>query len=75
MLNDIRSEGAEEYRRLYRTARWRGLREQQLACRPLCQWCLELEIVEPATEVHHLVARIAATSFRSGQGLFSAPAV
>lgn len=43
----------DDIRRLYRTARWRRLREAQLREQPLCQWCLELEIVEVATEVHH----------------------
>ncbi|RVN04036.1 HNH endonuclease [Sinorhizobium meliloti] len=50
-----RSEEAAAYRKLYRTARWRRLRERQLSDAPLCQWCLEREIVEPATEVHHRI--------------------
>lgn len=57
MLNETsRSEGASAYRKLYRTARWRRIRDCQLAQNPLCQWCLELELVEPATEVHHQIA-------------------
>lgn len=48
-----RSDKASEYRRLYGTARWIRLRERQLSDHPLCQWCLELEIVEPATVIHH----------------------
>lgn len=55
-MTDLRSEEAAAYRKLYRTARWRRLRERQLAHQPLCQWCLELDTVEPATEVHHLIA-------------------
>ncbi|AZO54848.1 HNH endonuclease [Mesorhizobium sp. M8A.F.Ca.ET.057.01.1.1] len=51
-----RSQEATEYRRLYATAQWRRLRLAKLAQDPLCQWCLEREIVEPATEVHHAVA-------------------
>lgn len=50
---DARSERAAEYRRLYKTARWQRLREAKLSQDPLCEWCLEREIVEPATEVHH----------------------
>ena len=50
---DRRSEEAEQYRRLYRTARWRALRHQQLSIQPLCEWCIEREEVTAATEVHH----------------------
>ncbi|TIU11790.1 MAG: HNH endonuclease [Mesorhizobium sp.] len=50
---DRRSPEAAEYRRLYKTARWLRLRQVKLAQQPLCEWCLEQEIVEPATEVHH----------------------
>lgn len=52
-MTDQRSTHAAEYRKLYSTARWRSLRQAQLAMQPLCQWCLEQEVVEPATEVHH----------------------
>jgi 5-methylcytosine-specific restriction endonuclease McrA len=48
-----RSAEAVEYRRLYGTARWRRIREYQLATSPLCVWCLEREEVTEATEVHH----------------------
>jgi len=50
---DRRSEEATEYRRLYRTARWRRIRHHQLSLQPLCEWCLEQEIVTVASEVHH----------------------
>lgn len=40
---------------LYKSARWQRLRAAKLAVDPLCEWCLEREIVEPATEVHHRV--------------------
>ncbi|MDX0499037.1 HNH endonuclease [Sinorhizobium medicae] len=59
-----RSAEAEGYRKLYRTARWRRLRERQLSDAPLCQWCLESEIVTEATEVHH------ATPHRGSEELF-----
>ena len=48
-----RSAEAAAYRKLYGTARWRRIRHAQLSGSPLCDWCLEMEIVEPATEVHH----------------------
>ncbi|TBA38442.1 HNH endonuclease [Rhizobium ruizarguesonis] len=50
---DRRSEEAALYRRLYQSSRWRTLRHHQLAAQPLCEWCLEAEIVTEATEVHH----------------------
>lgn len=50
---DRRSAEAAAYRRLYKTARWRRIREAQLSMQPLCEWCLEREIVTEATEVHH----------------------
>ena len=53
---DYRSAEAAAYRGLYKTARWQRTRHTQLSEQPLCQWCLEREIVEPATEVHHAVA-------------------
>lgn len=53
LRNDPRSSEAAAYRRLYRTARWRKLRLVVLAERPLCEWCLEQDIVTEATEVHH----------------------
>jgi 5-methylcytosine-specific restriction endonuclease McrA len=39
---------------LYRTSRWQRLRLRQLEAEPLCQWCLQSEIIEEATEVHHV---------------------
>lgn len=50
---DHRSTEAQQYRKLYRTARWAKLREAKLAADPLCARCLEMEVVEPATVVHH----------------------
>jgi 5-methylcytosine-specific restriction protein A len=41
--------------RLYKTARWQRIRQAQLAAEPLCQWCLEREIVNDTDlEVHHV---------------------
>jgi len=48
-----RSAEAAAYRKLYKTARWRRIRHAQLADQPLCQWCIENDIVEEAVEVHH----------------------
>lgn len=50
---DSRSDEAKAYRRLYQSAAWKRLRLMQLAQSPLCQFCIEQEIVTEATEVHH----------------------
>lgn len=55
MRHDTRSEEAARYRRLYGTARWQRVRTYQLSVHPLCQWCLEEDVVTAATEVHHSV--------------------
>ncbi|MGG7534668.1 HNH endonuclease [Rhizobium sp. 12,4] len=54
--SDARSEEAALYRRLYKTAQWQRIRQHQLATHPLCQWCIEREVVTEATEVHHAEA-------------------
>ena len=51
--HDQRSAEAKAYRRLYKTSRWRRLRDSVLRERPLCERCLRMEVVEPATVVHH----------------------
>lgn len=56
MSKDQRSDAAAAYRKLYKTARWRRLREHQLSQEPLCQRCLLAEVVEQATVVHHAKA-------------------
>lgn len=48
-----RSPEAEQYRKLYRTARWAKLRDYKRAIQPLCERCLAEDIVTEATVVHH----------------------
>ena len=40
---------------LYRTARWGRIRKQRLLAHPLCKFCLDRGLVEPATLVDHIV--------------------
>jgi len=54
-MGSSRSQAASAWHRLYGTARWRTLREYHLSVEPLCRFCLEREIVEPATVVDHIV--------------------
>lgn len=42
--------------RLYDRAVWRRLRAQQLRAHPLCEDCMALGIVRPATDVDHRLA-------------------
>lgn len=50
---DQRTDAARAYHKLYKTARWKRIREAQLRMQPLCEWCLQSEVIEPATVVHH----------------------
>ena len=43
------------WRHLYGRARWKRLREYQLAAHPLCAYCLRREIVTEADVVDHVV--------------------
>jgi len=52
-MADYRSAEAKLYHRLYKTARWRRLREHQLSIQPLCEFCLITEDVTAATVVDH----------------------
>jgi 5-methylcytosine-specific restriction protein A len=54
-MTPARHAASRSWLRLYKTARWRKLREAKLAQDPLCEWCLEQEIVTEATEAHHAV--------------------
>jgi hypothetical protein len=42
------------WRRLYKTARWRAIRQQQLRAHPLCKRHLDRARVVKATVVHHV---------------------
>lgn len=55
MKSNARSADAELYRRMYQSARWQRIRTHQFSVQPLCQWCLEEDIVTVATEVHHAI--------------------
>jgi 5-methylcytosine-specific restriction protein A len=46
--------GEQPWHKLYKTARWRRLRDQQLTAHPLCQRCQDKGKVVPATVVHHI---------------------
>lgn len=51
---DARSPEAEQYRKLYKTARWRRVRAQQLSEHPLCENCKQHDRVTVATVCDHV---------------------
>lgn len=51
---DNRSDEAQAYRPWYGLARWKRLRAKQLQVHPLCKFCLDAEVIEPATIVDHV---------------------
>ena len=67
MGQDTRSEAAHEYRRLYRTRRWRDVRADQLSRHPLCTMCLPR--VTAASVVDHVIK----DSKRTEDGFFAGP--
>ena len=67
MGQDTRSAEAQEYRRLYRTRRWRDARADQLSRHPLCTMCLPR--VTAATVVDHVIK----DSKKTEEGFFTGP--
>ena len=51
---DQRSDGALAYRHLYKTARWKRTRAEQLARQPLCETCLSMGRITAATVCNHV---------------------
>ena len=42
------------FKNIYSTARWRKMRAAKLMEQPLCECCLEHDIIKFATDVHHI---------------------
>jgi 5-methylcytosine-specific restriction endonuclease McrA len=53
--NRDRSAAAKAYRALYKTDAWRAKREAKLTADPLCERCIRMDDVVPATVVHHRI--------------------
>lgn len=45
-----------ERRKIYDSARWKRLRAWKFTCSPLCEVCLQKDIVTPAEDIHHIVS-------------------
>jgi hypothetical protein len=50
---DRRSDQAAAYRAWYKTSRWRSIRSNQLAAKPLCEWCASSGRTALATVCDH----------------------
>ncbi|RZJ46275.1 MAG: HNH endonuclease [Brevundimonas sp.] len=66
---DNRSAEAQAYRPLYKTARWRCIRADQLAKQPLCETCLSMNRITAATVCNHADK----DSKRTEEGFFAGP--
>jgi len=55
MRRNQRSDEAEEWRKLYHTARWQSLRSWQLNRQPLCERCKAKGITAAATVCNHRI--------------------
>lgn len=66
---DYRSAQAQGYRHLYRTARWRRIRAEQLSKQPLCETCLSMGRITAATVCNHADKDSKATE----EGFFAGP--
>jgi 5-methylcytosine-specific restriction endonuclease McrA len=66
--DDRRSPEAEQYRRLYKTARWKRIRQHQLTEHPLCARCSKRGRITAATVAHHRLPH------RGNEALFFDPA-
>lgn len=50
---DYRSQEAQVWRKLYKTARWQRTRADQLRAKPLCEACMRQGRITPATVCNH----------------------
>ena len=57
------------YIRMINSKRWLQLRKKKLSAQPLCEDCKRSGIIEPATEVHHVVPCETARSVKDMEGL------
>lgn len=45
----------QDYKRMIQTKEWKVLRKKKIEANPLCEDCAERDVIEPATEVHHII--------------------
>lgn len=61
-----------DYNRMIQSKKWQELRKKKINASPICEDCNEKGIIEPATEVHHIVPVEAASSVASMEYLMFA---
>lgn len=61
------------YNRMIQSRRWLELRRWKISQDPLCQDCMEKNLVTPAEEVHHIVPVESATSIQEMERLMFNP--
>lgn len=44
-----------DWSKYYNSAAWHALRNSYIREQPLCERCLEHDIIRPATEIHHII--------------------
>lgn len=54
-----------DYNRLIQSKRWQELRRKKINSSPVCEDCKDKGIIEPATEVHHIIPVETAASVAS----------
>lgn len=58
-----------DYKKMIQSKRWKVLRKKKINANPICEDCMERNIVEPATEVHHVIPAETALSVDEMEGL------
>lgn len=46
---------------IYATSKWRKLREAKLIKDPLCEICLQNNIITPGVDIHHIISFVSVT--------------
>lgn len=58
-----------DYTRMIQSKRWKELRKKKLNANPICEDCEVNGIVEPATEIHHVIPAETALNVDEMEGL------
>lgn len=58
-----------DYTRMIQSKRWKVLRKKKISANPICEDCMVKGIVEPATEVHHIIPAETALDVDEMEGL------
>lgn len=59
----------QDYRRMIQSKQWKMLRKKKIEANPVCEDCFERDVIEVATEVHHIVPVETALDIRRMESL------